>query len=134
MKKYFHKMMSGYKGLFFKICTFIFMFGICLLFSFIIVYPLWLLATRHTQIYTAAALTLFLLLLVFFIVKKNIKKYKQNPRKFLYSLVKILILFGGLIAFFILIFAYQRVLAFSALILCFAIYGFVAFGLSEDRP
>ena len=109
------------------------MFGICLLFSFIIVYPLWLLATRHTQIYTAAALTLFLLLLVFFIVKKNIKKYKQNPRKFLYSLVKKLILFGGLIAFFILIFAYQRVLAFSALILCFAIYGFVAFGLSEDR-
>ena len=133
MKNYFHKMMSGYRALFFKICTFVLIFGICILFSFIIVYPLWLLATQHTQAYTSISLSLFSILLLFFIVKKSIRKYKHNPRRFFHSLIKKLILLSGLAAFFILIFSYRRILAFSALILCLILYGFIAFGLSEDR-
>lgn len=126
-------MLTGYKTLFFKICTFVLIFGSCLLFSFLIVYPLWLLATRHTQIYTAAGLALFAALLLFFIVKRSIKKYKADPRRFFYSLIKKLILLGGVAAFFILIFAYHRILAFSVFVLSLIVYGFVAFGLSEDR-
>ena len=133
VKDYFHKMATGYKTLFFKVCTFILLFGFCLLFSFCIVYPLWLLATQYTQVYTAVSLALFFTLLLSFIIKRSIKNYKTHPRKFLYSLVKKLILLGGFILFFIFIFAYHRILAFSALILSLVLYGFVAFGFSEDR-
>ena len=86
MKDYFHKMVTGYKALFFKVCIFVLIFGFCLLFSFCIVYPLWLLATRYTQVYTTVSLLLFSAFLLFFIVKRSIKNYKANPRKFLYSL------------------------------------------------
>ena len=133
VKKYFHKMMSGYKSLFFKIGTVIFIFGICLLFSFLIVYPLWFLATQHTYIYTAASLVFFLVLLLSFLIKKNIKEYRRNPKHFFHSLIKKLIILGGLALFFVLLFAYQRTFAFLALIVSFILYGFVAFGLSEDR-
>ena len=133
MKDYFHKMVTGYKALFLKVCTFVLIFGFCLLFSFCIVYPLWLLATRYTQVYTTVSLLLFSAFLLFFIVKRSIKNYKVNPRKFLYSLLKKFILLGGFILFFILIFTYHRILAFLALILSLIVYGFVAFGVSEDR-
>ena len=133
MKKYFHKMITGYKTLFFKIGTVLFIFGICLLFSFLIVYPLWLLATQHTHIYTVASLVFFAALLLSFLIKKNIKKYKRNPQRFFHSLIKKAIIVGGLMLFFSLLFAYQRGFAFLALILTFVLYGFVAFGLSEDR-
>ena len=124
-------MVTGYKALFFKVCTFVLIFGFCLLFSFCIVYPL--LATRYTQVYTTVSLLLFSAFLLFFIVKRSIKNYKANPRKFLYSLLKKFILLGGFILFFILIFTYHRILAFLALILSLIVYGFVAFGVSEDR-
>lgn len=133
MKEYFHKMAAGYRSLFFKVCTVVLLLGGCLLFSFCIVYPLWLLATRYTQVYTAISLLLFSALLLFFIIKRSIKSYKTHPRKFLYSLIKKFILFGGFILFFIFIFAYHRILAFSTLIISLVLYGFVAFGFSEDR-
>lgn len=133
MKEYFHKIAVGYKSLFLKVCTFVLLLGGCILFSFCIVYPLWLLATQYTQIYTAVSLLLFSIFLLFFIVKRSIKSYKTHPRRFLYSLIKKLILFGGLALFFIFIFAYHRILAFSVLILSLVVYGFVAFGFSEDR-
>lgn len=133
MKEYFHKIAIGYKSLFLKVCTFVLLLGGCILFSFCIVYPLWLLATQYTQIYTAVSLLLFSIFLLFFIVKRSIKSYKTHPRRFLYSLIKKLILFGGLALFFIFIFAYHRILAFSVLILSLVVYGFVAFGFSEDR-
>ena len=133
MKEYFHKMATGYKFLFLKACTFVLLLGVCLLFNFCIVYPLWLLATRYTQAYTAISLLLFAALLLFFIIKRSIKSYKTHPRRFLHSLIKKLILFGGLLLFFIFIFAYHRILAFSVLILSLVLYGFVAFGFSEDR-
>ena len=126
-------MAAGYKSFFFKVCTFVLLLGVCLLFSFCIVYPLWLLATRYTRAYTAISLLLFAALLLFFIVKRSIKSYKTHPRRFLHSLIKKLILFGGLLLFFIFIFAYHRILAFSVLILSLVLYGFVAFGFSEDR-
>ena len=133
MKEYFHKIAVGYTSLFLKVCTFVLLLGGCILFSFCIVYPLWLLATQYTQIYTAVSLLLFSIFLLFFIVKRSIKSYKTHPRRFLYSLIKKLILFGGLALFFIFIFAYHRILAFSVLILSLVVYGFVAFGFSEDR-
>ena len=133
MKEYFHKMAAGYRSLFFKVCTFVLLLGGCLVFSFCIVYPLWLLATRYTQVYTAITLTLFSILVLFFILKRSIKDYKTQPRKFLYSLIKKLILLGGFILFFIFIFDYHRILAFSVLILSLVLYGFIAFGFSEDR-
>ena len=126
-------MATGYKFLFLKACTFVLLLGVCLLFNFCIVYPLWLLATRYTQAYTAISLLLFAALLLFFIIKRSIKSYKTHPRRFLHSLIKKLILFGGLLLFFIFIFAYHRILAFSVLILSLVLYGFVAFGFSEDR-
>ena len=133
VEKYFYKIAAGYKAFFFKVCTFLLLFGACLLFAFCIVYPLWLLATRYTQIYTGITLVLFFALVLFFIVKRSIKSYKAHPRRFLYSLIKKLILFGGLILFFIFIFDYHRILAFSTLIITLVLYGFVAFGFSEDR-
>ena len=133
VEKYFYKIVAGYKAFFFKVCTFVLLFGACLLFAFCIVYPLWLLATQYTQIYTGITLVLFFALVLFFIVKRNIKNYKTHPRRFFYSLIKKLILFGGLILFFIFIFDYHRILAFSTLIITLVLYGFVAFGFSEDR-
>lgn len=125
--------MTGYQALFLKICTVFLIFGICLLFSFLIVFPLWLLATQYTPIYTAVSLAVFVLMLLFFIIKRNIKKYKRNAKKFFHSLLKKLIIITGLIVFLLLIFSYRRFSAFSALILAFVIYGFVAFGFSEER-
>ena len=133
MKDYFHKIAAGYKAFFFKVCTFVLLFGACLLFSFCIVFPLWLLATRYTQVYTGMALVLFFAAILIFIVKRSIKSYKTCPRTFFYSLLKKLILLGGIILFLILLFTYHRILAVSVLILSLVLYGFVAFGFSEDR-
>lgn len=133
MKEYFHKMAVGYKSLFFKVCTSVLLLAGCLVFSFCIVYPLWLLATKYTQVYTAITVVLFSVFVVLFIVKRSVKGYKANRRKFLYSLAKKLILLGGFILFFVFIFSYHRILAFSVLILSLVLYGFIAFGFSEDR-
>ena len=131
MKDCFHKMFTGYKTLFFKICTFLFIFGICLFFSFLIVYPLWFLATSHTKTYTIISLTFFSAFVLVVIGKAAIKRYRQNSRMFFHSLIKKLILLTGFAGFFILIFAYQRFFAFLSLIVALILYGFVAFGLSE---
>lgn len=126
-------MAVGYKSLFFKVCTSVLLLAGCLVFSFCIVYPLWLLATKYTQVYTAITVVLFSVFVVLFIVKRSVKGYKVNRRKFLYSLAKKLILLGGFILFFVFIFSYHRILAFSVLILSLVLYGFIAFGFSEDR-
>lgn len=126
-------MITGYGAFFIKMCTFILIFGICLLFSFAIVYPLWLCATHYTGIYTTCSLVLFSGLFLFFIIKRGIKKYKTDSRHFFYTLIKKLILAAGITAFFLLLFAYQRLFAFIVLAVTLMLYGFVAFGLSEDR-
>ncbi|MGP1430732.1 hypothetical protein [Treponema sp.] len=133
MKDYFHKMITGYGAFFIKICTFVLIFGICLLFSFAIVYPLWLCATHYTNLYTTLTLILFAGLVLFFTIKRSIKKYKTDSRRFVYTLIKKLILAAGIAAFFVLLFAYQRLFAFIVLAATLVLYGFVAFGLSEDR-
>ena len=133
VKDYFHNIATGYRVFFLKVCTVGVLLAFCLCFSFCIVYPLWLLATRYTQIYTTVTLMLFFALTLIFIVKRSIKSYRMHPRRFLYSLIKKFILFGGLALFFIFIFAYHRILAFSVLLLSLVLYGFVSFGVSEDR-
>ena len=133
MKDYFHKMITGYGAFFIKICTFVLIFGICFLFSFAIVYPLWLCATHYTNLYTTLTLILFAGLVLFFTIKRSIKKYKTDSRRFVYTLIKKLILAAGIAAFFVLLFAYQRLFAFIVLAATLVLYGFVAFGLSEDR-
>ncbi|MGP1489684.1 MAG: hypothetical protein ACTTI6_01240 [Treponema sp.] len=133
MKDYFHKMITGYGAFFIKICTFVLIFGICLLFSFAIVYPLWLCATHYTNLYTTLTLILFAGLVLFFTIKRSIKKYKTDSRRFVYTLIKKLIFAAGIAAFFVLLFAYQRLFAFIVLAATLVLYGFVAFGLSEDR-
>lgn len=126
-------MITGYGAFFIKICTFVLIFGICLLFSFAIVYPLWLCATHYTNLYTTLTLILFAGLVLFFTIKRSIKKYKTDSRRFVYTLIKKLILAAGIAAFFVLLFAYQRLFAFIVLAATLVLYGFVAFGLSEDR-
>lgn len=126
-------MITGYGAFFVKICTFILIFALCLLFSSIIVYPLWFCATQYTPLYTTCTLILFGGMFLFFIIKRSIKKYKANPRRFFYALIKKLILAAGIAGFFLLLFAYQRVSAFLVLSFMLILYGFVAFGLSEDR-
>ena len=133
VKDYFHKMITGYGAFFIKICTFVLIFGICLLFSFAIVYPLWLCATHYTNLYTTLTLILFAGLVLFFTIKRSIKKYKTDSRRFVYTLIKKLIFAAGIAAFFVLLFAYQRLFAFIVLAATLVLYGFVAFGLSEDR-
>lgn len=126
-------MITGYGAFFIKICTFVLIFGICLLFSFAIVYPLWLCATHYTNLYTTLTLILFAGLVLFFTIKRSIKKYKTDSRRFVYTLIKKLIFAAGIAAFFVLLFAYQRLFAFIVLAATLVLYGFVAFGLSEDR-
>lgn len=133
VKDYFHNIATGSRAFFLKVCTVGVLLGFCLFFSFCIVYPLWLLATRYTQVYTTVTLALFFTLSLIFIVRRSIKSYRIHPRKFLHSIIKNLILFGGLTLFFILIFAYHRIAAFAVLIVSLVLYGFVAFGFSEDR-
>lgn len=133
VKNYFHKMITGYGAFFVKICTFVLIFGIGLLFSFAIVYPLWLCATHYTHIYTTCSLILFAGLFLFFIIKRSIKQYKADSHRFFYALIKKLIIIAGSTAFFMLLFAYQRLFAFIVLAATLILYGFVAFGLSEDR-
>ena len=118
-------MITGYGAFFIKMCTFILIFAI--------VYPLWLCATHYTGIYTTCSLVLFSGLFLFFIIKRCIKKYKTDSRRFFYTLIKKLILAAGITAFFLLLFAYQRLFAFIVLAVTLMLYGFVAFGLSEDR-
>ncbi|MEL3907040.1 MAG: hypothetical protein P1P65_08480 [Treponema sp.] len=96
-------------------------------------YPLWLAATQYTPIYTAVCLTGFSALLLAFIIRRNIAKYRYNRKRFFHTLIKRSILCSGIILFFTLLFAYQRLSAFVVLILSFVLYGFIAFGFSEDR-
>lgn len=133
MKEYLHRIAAGYRYFFLKLCTAVLLLGVCLLFSFCIVYPLWLLAVQYTQVYTVATLSLFTLFLLTWYIKRCIKKYKVHPRRFLYSLVKKLILLAGFIGFFTFLFTYHRIAAFLTLILSLVVYGCVSFGYSDRR-
>lgn len=132
VKEYFHRIISGYRLLFFKICSFILIFALCLGLSIVIVYPLWFLAVRYAAVYTVIALLLLSGTLLYFAVKRQIKKYKQNRKKFFHTLIKRSIICAGLIACIVSLMYFHRVITLSLFVLSALIYGFVAFGYSQD--
>ncbi|MGP1576069.1 MAG: hypothetical protein ACTTH7_01020 [Treponema sp.] len=132
MKEYFHRIISGYRALIFKICSFILIFAICLGVSFVIVYPLWFLAVYHAAAYTIIALLLLAGTVSYLAVKRQIKKYKQNRRRFFHTLVKRCVILIGLIACIISLMYFNRIITFLILVLSVLVYGFAAFGRSQD--
>jgi len=70
---------------------------------------------------------------IYLIVTGRYLNYIAPRYELLLGISGVALILGGLALFFVLLFAYQRTFAFLALIVSFILYGFVAFGLSEDR-
>ncbi len=116
-----------------RVLVFLCIICLCLLFSFVIVFPLWKLAVTHTKIYTTVSLCTFCAVFLYFFIKRIIKKYRDNPHYFFYGLIKRAVILSGVVLFLVLIFKTQRIAAFSVLAASGAVYLFLLFGHFENE-
>ncbi|CEM62592.1 hypothetical protein DWQ65_07135 [Treponema phagedenis] len=126
--------LAGYKTILLGVCKFLLIAGGCLVIGFVIVYPLWWLATTMPKTYTVITLGIFGIILLYTISKKLIRSYKKNPRRLLLILLKNFVLIVWLFFTSYLVLLQQRLFALLFFLLLIGIYGFLAFGISEKEP
>lgn len=127
------KIIRGYGSVLSYFLTLLAIATICVCVAFLTVYPLWLLATKNSSLYTVLCLSFFSCFALFFILRYLIRSYKKNPRLLFISLAKRITVLGGLGLSIFLVFNYQKIMAMIVLIAVVIIYGFLAFGLNQEK-
>nr|WP_314781258.1 hypothetical protein [uncultured Treponema sp.] len=129
----FGKIIRGYGSVFFGLLTFSAIAGVCVLAGIAVAYPLWLLAVANVSLYTIISISIFVCGILYLLVKNTIKAYKKSPRGLIISILKKITVIGGLILCVKLVLTFNKIPALIVLILIFAIYGFLAFGIDQSK-
>lgn len=129
-----HKILHGYSAVLGSIVRFVALIGVCLCAGLLLVYPLWKLAVTRPDLYTLIFILLLSLLVVSLFVIRVKKEATQNPKRFVLSLTRKIVVLAGIIGFVSLIMSYKRVYAVATLILTALVYGYLAFVLSSNNP
>ncbi len=129
----FEKILKGYYAVFSGLLTFATIAGISVLIGFIVVYPLWELATKNAALYTVISISFFGCGILFLMGKKIVTAYRKSPRRLFISLAKKITVIGGLSLAVILVFNYYKITALITVLTIFAVYGFLAFALPQEK-
>lgn len=137
------KIVSGYGKLLLSLVKILALIGLCALFAFVLVLPLWKFATISPELYSATIIILFTMGIVFFIVKslRNFliagfptpQERKKRIRRLLNILGRILVIFLGLIAMIICILQELPLALWLVLLLTIILYGVLAFGTKKEK-
>lgn len=117
-----NKILNSYKKTFLHFMQFFLLCCLCVIASFVFVFPLFYLATLHKGIYTFLCSFFILSSLVFLITKQVIRSYKTSPRRLFLFLFKIAYIFVFLFSFIFLIINFYRTFAIILFVISFVLY------------
>lgn len=124
------KIADGYRKLFSTTAKIILLAALCLAVSFVCVWPLWKWAMASPSTYSIF-LAVLASILVILVIYKSIKKRGINS--FLITLIKLLIVAGGISGCIILVLKGHRLISLAVLFAAFILYGIVAFGIRNRK-
>ena len=128
------KIVKGYLGVLRAASGFLLLLAVCVFAGALIVWPLWRLADTDPSLYTVIFTVLLVALVVMLVAGRLRQSFLRDSRAFFLSLFRKLTVIAGIAVPVSLVLARSRFAALIALILAFALYGFLAFGLSStDR-
>jgi len=126
----FTKILRGYFGLLRAVAGFVLLLAVSVASGALIVWPLWRLADTNPSLYTVLFGFLFAAVVVFFVGGRVKQSFLRDPRAFFLSAARKAVVAAGIAVPVCLVLAHARVAALIALVVAFALYGFLAFGLS----
>lgn len=123
--------LAGYRTVLFAVIRFMLLMAVCVGAGVLVVYPLWRLADSAPNVYTLVFSVALSAIVLFFAVSKAVPAFRRDPRKFVRSVVRKLVLCAGLVACVLLVLSWQRLAAVFVLLVTLALYGFLAFGMDS---
>ena len=137
------KIVHGYGKLLLSFLKILALIGLCAIFAFVLVLPLWKFATIAPRVYSATIIILFAVGIVLFIIKslRNFlvagfptpQERKKRIRRLLNILGRILVILLGLVAMVICILQELALAMWLILLLTIILYGVLAFGKKEKK-
>lgn len=127
------KILAGYGAVLASLGRLIALLAVSVGAGFVIVYPLWKLASSNPSAYTVIFAVLFCALAGLLAVRGIRRAIALDKARFFRSLARKAVIACGLAAFVSLVLAGAVALALTAGALTAALYGFLAFGLSRDQ-
>ena len=116
------KVLNSYKRSFSHVAFFLLLCCLCVIASFVFVFPLFYLASLHKGIYTFLCSFLILSSCVFLVIRQMIRFYKSSPRRLFLILFKISYIFVLLASFILLAINFYRSFAIVLFIVGFVLY------------
>lgn len=137
------KIINGYGKLFFSFVKILALVGLCAIFAFVLVLPLWKFATVAPDLYTTVIILLFVAGLVFF-AGRNLKNFlnggfptPEEQRKRIKQLLnqagRILVILIGLFGIIACILNESVAGLWIVLLLTIILYGVLAFGTKKEK-
>jgi hypothetical protein len=127
------KILAGYSSVLVAIIRFVALMAICVGAGFLVVWPLWRLASVDPVIYTIAFCVLALAVVVFFAGSRIKHAFTLNPRHFVVSLLRKLVIIAGIAIPVWLVMGWHRLAAGIVLLAAIAVYGYLAFVLDTGK-
>ncbi|HPS44622.1 MAG TPA: hypothetical protein PK542_09050 [Treponemataceae bacterium] len=126
------KIVRGYGAIALTVIRFLALLAIAVGAGALIAWPLWSLADSNPALYTLIFTVLFLGIVGFFAAGRIAQAFRRDARAAFLSLLRKLVVLAGIGSPVLLVLAHRRVFALIALLIAFAAYGFLAFGLSPS--
>lgn len=137
------KIVSGYGKLLLSLVKILALIGLCAIFAFVLVLPLWKFASIAPEAYSATIILLFTVGIVFFVVK-SLRNFliagfptpperRKRIHRLLNILGRILVIFLGLVAMVICILHELPLAMWLVLLLTIILYGVLAFGTKKEK-
>ncbi len=139
----FHDIIKGYGKALAGIGKFLFLFILCGVIGFLIVFPLWKFAVTYPDAYTWMVLAVIAGMLIVFAVLKiyrylnptgtDLREKKQRMADFFRGIAKFCTCTGGFVLFILAVLKAGRFVGFGVLLLVVVVYGILAFGNKRDN-
>jgi hypothetical protein len=127
------KILAGYGAIFGATFRFCLLLAVCLGTGVIVVLPLWTLASKKPDIYSAVFTILLLTVFLVVFFRLASKGFRTNPKAFMLSTLRKVTVICGLALSVYFILSWHRIIALFVLLATAAVYGFLAFGLQTDK-
>jgi uncharacterized integral membrane protein len=124
--------LTGYAGILKGFLIFLALMAVCVGTGFLVVFPLWKLASAKPDAYTILCGTIIGAVIAFFAGRGMIRAFRADKRRFFISLARKLTLVAGICVPTGLVLASHRIAAGIALFAAIGVYGYLAFGLSSQ--
>lgn len=124
------KILLGYKNIFSNIFQVLLLLCACFAIGFAFVFPLWLLASKNSSIYSIFVVVFATIILLFFLIKKILK---SGIKAFLIFCLKFLVIFSGVFASIKLVLIGKMIFSIPVLLLTVFLWGFLSFAIKPKN-